>query len=199
MKNVKQILVLALMAVALVNCSADEEQPVTLPPLVFQNENPYADFINTAGFTTVYVYTDDNNYYEIGYKFTPLVKGEINAVFVKIPAVVSDVRLTIWDVASGTPIRTEYVDVAEPSTKTTLAIAPLPLEKNKEYAVSINTRDYYFRYSPTGAYQNFPVVVNHLSISGAFSNMGTAQENVDFTTIVNGAFGDCSISFKQTL
>ena len=198
MKNVKQILVLALMAVALVSCSADDDQPVTIPPVVFQNENPYADFINTAGFTEIIVYTDDNNYYEIGYKFTPLVKGEINAVFVKIPAIVNDVRVTIWDVASGTPIRTEYVDVTDSSTKTMLAIAPLPLEKDKEYAVSINTRDYYFRHRP-GAYENFPVVVNHLSISGAFSTMTTSQENIDFSTIVNGAFGDCSISFKQTL
>lgn len=199
MKKLNQLLALTFLVATVFGCSGDDDNPIAVPPVLFQEENPLQGYITTTGYNTIYTYTDDNNYYEMGYTFTPLVKGKINAIVITVPVAVHDIRVTIWDVATATAIRTETVDILNAATRNTIAITPLNLEKDKLYGISMNTRDYYFRTDselPEG--YSDPIIVGNISFRGPFIYMGSTTENQDFSQIVNGSFGDCSMNFQQT-
>jgi hypothetical protein len=204
MKNAKQIVALTLLVIFSIGCSGDDDQsvnPIIIPAVVVQGEDPLPGFILARHYDYAkFTYIDDNNYYEMGYTFAPLVNGKINGLVIQIPNTANNLRVRIWDMATETAIRTELVDITHAYQKTIIAISPLALQRDKVYGISMNTKDYFFRNNAgmAGEPNIDPVVVGNISVSGAFIYMGSDDANKDFSQIVNGSFGDCSIKFEPT-
>jgi hypothetical protein len=186
------LLVAALIASA---CSgdADENSPQ------FDEENPLPEFLITTEFDQDQIaYIDDNNNYEMGFGFKPAVTGKINALVIKIPDVRDDVRVTIWDVATATPIHTELIDVPQAAVNTTKNITPILLEQGKEYTITMNSSDYYFRYKANNPDPpTYPIPIGNIVFTASYCDMGP-QQIMPTVGGVNSYFGDVSFVFEQT-
>jgi len=195
MKN-SILLLLLLAATAFHSCSNDDD---TQTPPFFQQEDPLAGYLAAAGFTNKNTYIDDNNNYEMGYMFTPKVKGKINSLVINTPDIVTALRVTIWDVATQLPIRTEFINVTIPNANKTYAIAPLLLQKDKGYAITMNTSDYYSWQQPNQGAVDYPFMVGNISVDFALIDMGSAQVYPATGMAVNTYFGNVSFKFQRTL
>jgi len=195
MKN-SILLLLLVAATALSSCSNDDD---TQTPPFFQQENPLSGYLAAANFTDKITYIDDNNNYEMGYMFTPKVKGQLNALVINTPDIVTALRVTIWDVATQLPIRTESVNVTAANTNTTFPIPPVLLQKDKGYAITMNTSDYYCWKQPNQSAVDYPFMVGNISVDFALINMGPAQLYPTDGMAVNAYFGNVSFKFQRTL
>lgn len=202
MKNL--ICTLAFTVMALNGCSSDDSTPAPIVTPIphdasYPEENPLPGYLLTTGYTNNINYIDDNNYYEMGFSFKPQVTGKINAVLVKLPQPNANIRVTIWDAQTAQPIRTILVDVPTAHVNSRLAIDPLPVEKDKEYVISMNANDYYFANRGDFGTNTYPIASGHLLITGTYCDLSnSAQVMPEMATIVNATFGFCSIVFQQT-
>lgn len=96
-------------AFLITSCSNDDE--VNEPaPIVYPQENLLDKYYENTGFSATTNYTASPTS-EFGLAFSPNVKGKINAILVKIPAVKSNLRVTILDYDTKAVLRTEVVNV----------------------------------------------------------------------------------------
>jgi hypothetical protein len=193
MINVKNVLMIALLLFGAVSCKKNKAEPA---PTVYPEESFLDGYINSTGFSqTIQTILNSSNY-EVGLEFKPTVKGKITSLLVKLPDVRTDLRVTIWDKATQMPIRTETVNVAAANTPYDFDIADLELVKDKEYAITMNSNDWYDRKKTNGTNANYPVVSGNITlISTKYANV-TAQTypTVQYS---NSYSGDCSFKFKQ--
>lgn len=184
-------------------CSEEENNTVMVSPVAeFQEENPLPQFLSANEFEangnrTAYI--DDNNNYEMGFSFKPLVKGQINSIVVMMPQPNVDVRVTIWDKEDASVIRTEYVDVLAANAFETTAVDPLELEANKEYFITMNANDYYLcnrMYAPNVI--EYPQVYGNISITGSRCEFGNVGQVMPQDDMVNATAGFCSFNFLET-
>ena len=179
-------------------CSCSNNDTPIPTPFVYSEENPFPTFQQESGYSETTNYIDDNNYYEIGFSFRPTAKGKINALVVNIPDVHSNIRVTIWDKSDAIAIRTEVVDVAVANTNNVIPIAPLSLDKDKEYLISMNTDDYYLLSNPQYQVAEYPIVAGNITVTGSRIIMSNSGQTMPDTDIVNVAFGICSFKFERT-
>jgi hypothetical protein len=194
MKNFvfKPLLILFLIATTF-SCSSDDDPA----PIVYPQEKPLAGFLGASEFTTQ---TEAVNigYAEFGYKFRPSVTGAITALTVKIPDVNSALRVTIWDVESETPIKTELFNVTSSGVAVTKTITALGLTKDKEYMISMNSNDWYTHKKADNSNVTYPITVGSIQVTGFGYINGTAQSLP--TTFVNDYFaGDVTFTFQRVL
>ncbi|QQV04255.1 MULTISPECIES: DUF4082 domain-containing protein [Chryseobacterium] len=177
-----------------VSCSKDDEaeQPA---PVVYAEENPLAKYYETTGFTTSSDFINAGDY-EFGLAFTPKVKGKINALVVKLPAVNSNLRVTVWDYATKTVIRSETVNVGSANTEIVKSIPELVLEKDKMYFISMNSNDWYKKNKPDNSNTVYPVTAGNIVFSEYRWVSGTAQ-NWPTNVSSNYNAGDLSFKFQQ--
>jgi len=196
MKNLKLkvVLILCVAAVAF-SCDKDDDNPQTP---VYQPESPLQGYLTATGFNESESQVTNGTTTEYGYKFRPTVTGAITTLSVRIPDVNNSLRVTIWDVATQEPIKTETFNVASSGTAVVKAIAPLTLIKDKEYAISINTADYYVHERNNGSSAVYPVSVGNIQITGYVYAAGILQ---DFpgTTATDVYSGDVNFTFLRTL
>lgn len=163
----------------------------------FPEENPLSAYLSAAGFTQVTTNFVNAGSYEFGIKFTPLVKGKINAIKFKIPDAATNIRVTIWDATAKTILRTETIPSATLNTETSLSISPLMLDKDKMYMITYNGNDWYKRSKTDGTVTTYPITAGHISING-YSWIGGANQTFP-TTVSNDYYaGDLSFVFQQT-
>ncbi len=175
------------------SCSNDSNNNTT----TYSEENPLPGFLSVTGFNNKTItYIDDNTAYECGLEFTPTVNGNINAIVLKIPKTVNNIRVTIWDAETISPIRTEYVNVTVANANNRKNISPIQLTANHIYAITMNTHNYYIKHND---YQSvsYPITSGHIIINKTLHHPEVNQVLPTFAP-VNAHQGDCSFIFQQT-
>ncbi len=191
-KSLKKITSIALMSIVfLTSCSKDDEPT----PVTYQEENPIPTFLVNTGFNFSRATTSvGDNTFEIGFSFIPKVKGKITAIVAKLHVVNPNLRVTIWDKATGNPIATNYMNISSTNTEFRNPITEVVLQKDKEYVFSIKN-DYYYQYQKANAANPvYPVVAGNINITGCFygnNNMPNSSHSNIFS-------GDYSFIFQQT-
>lgn len=192
MKTLKTIIALLIITLSAVSCSSsdDDNSPK------FTAENPLEAYYTKTGFSTVSNFINSGDY-EFGLAFTPTVKGKINAITLKLPASNPSVRVTIWDFASKTVLRSETVNVVTADVGVTKEISELALDKDKKYLITMNSNDWYKKSKADNSNTTYPIVVGNITIHEYRWLSGTAQT---FPTNVSSSYnaGDLSFEFQQT-
>ena len=134
---------------------------------------------------------------QVGMSFTPLVKGKINAIVVKIPSVNNNLKVAIWDKQTRAKLRVEYLNVTSANSFITKEITPLELTKDKEYVITMFSDDYYARNRTDNAVGEFPVISGNIKMTKSVSGEGET-ELFPLGGSSNQYFGDCSFNFQRT-
>lgn len=193
MKTLKILFTILSAAIFTVSCSSDDDKDNTPK---FETENPLAVYYTQTGFTTVTNFVNSGDY-EFGLVFTPTVKGNIKAVTLKLPAVNSTVRVTIWDYTTKAVLRSETINAASADVEVKKEISVLALEKDKKYLISMNSNDWYKKNKADLSNVTYPIVAGHITFNEYRWISGTSQT---FPTNVSANYnaGDLSFDFQQT-
>ncbi len=173
------------------NCSKDDDTPT------YSEYAILSSYLTTSGFDGTVTNRVNSGDYEFGLEFMPTVEGKITALNVKLPDANPTLRITIWDKATATALRTETVNVAAAATNYTFDISDLSLTKDKEYAITMNSNDWYERRRTGGTAATYPINVSDIKILNYKWRGGTTQTyptNVDNTYYA----GDVTFSFQRT-
>ena len=193
MKNhfTKTILAVVI-TITLSSCSKDDDGPS------YNEENFMAGFLTNSGFSDVTDATVNGGSYEFGTEFTPLVKGKITSLKVKIPATNNALRVTIWDksTAAATVIRSETVNVTAADTEQGFDIADLELSANHQYAITMNADDWYSHRRTGNTNATYPITSGNIRIDNYKWIGGTAQTYPTNIALTYYA-GDVSFNFLQ--
>ena len=194
----KQIPVLIAAGLITLSCSKDSPTTTSTPTAPnIQEENFLDGFLATSGFnqkTTPFV---NDGTFEYGWEFEPLVKGKITSVKVKLPDVVNELRITIWDKMTGTALKTDIVNVTTVNTVFIFDIADLDVIKNKQYAITMNANDFYQRTRNDNSAVIYPITVGNIKI---LSNKYVAGSSQTYPTneLFTYCNGDLSFNFVKT-
>jgi hypothetical protein len=189
MKTIKTTLVILAASLFTISCSKDEDIKAPL-------QNPLAGYLAATGFDQKIVNRPNSGDYEFGYSFIPLVNGKMTAIVVKIPDAHLGLRVTIWDKATATVLRTESVDVASAGVEVTKEINALDLTKDKEYLITFNSNDWYDHKKTDGTGVTYPFTVGDLKITSYSFISGTAQAIPNSVQTTYYA-GDLSFKFQK--
>jgi len=195
MKTLKNLFCITLLCGAIISCNKDDDNSSQTP--VITEQNPLPGYLTATGFdqkTTNYVNSGD---YEFGITFTPLVNGKITTLMTKIPDVRTSMRITIWDKATATILRTELIDVTSSGVEISKAITPLELVKDKEYTITYNSNDWYDRRKTDGSNITYPVTVGDIKVMSYAYKSGTAQVMPDVFPL-NYYAGDLTFKFVKS-
>lgn len=196
MKTLKTILTLFTVAIFAASCSNDDNNP---DPVKYNEENPLDAYLAGSGFSQKAVDQKNAGIYEYGFSFKPTVTGKINAIIVKIPDVNATLRVTLWDAATKTVIKSEIVNVATANVTVEKTITPIALTKDKEYFFTVNSDDWINRTKTDGSAATYPIVAGNITITGYAFISSTATETL-FPTNPRSTYyaGDMTFKFQQT-
>jgi hypothetical protein len=197
MKNLKfrPLLMVLFAAITFASCDKDDDNV----PYVFPSENPLMGFLEDSGFGQVVTEnTDQALNRELGFRFRPTATGAITALAVRIPAVNSNLRVTIWDAETQEILKTESFNIASSGVAVTKSIVAVGLLKDHEYMVTMNTNDWYTHSRTDDANASYPFTEANIQVLGYGYAIGTGQT---FPTLSSGnSFdGDVSFTFQRTL
>jgi hypothetical protein len=190
--SILKVALILLLALSLTNCSKDDD------PAAIEEQNPFTGYLTATGFnekTTELI--DEPAFGERGFSFIPLATGKITAIVVKMPTAHPEMRVTIWDKAAGTVIRSEIINITTAKTEITKVIAPLDLIKDKEYFFTFNNNDRYRRERTDGSSTTYPITVGDIKITG-FSWINGTEQVMPGNSVLNYISGDCSFKFQKT-
>lgn len=191
----KKTITLFAIIFSLLSCSKDNE-PTPTPKIYFE-ENFLNGYLNSSKFYQKTQLSINSIYYEFGLFFTPLVKGKITSLYIKIPDANSSLRVTIWDVTNNSIVRTEIINVLNPNIANTINIDDIELTKDKEYAITMNSSVWYLRNKTDDSSVTYPIISGNIKLNSYKWKGVTAQElptNIDNTYYA----GDLSFNFLQT-
>lgn len=202
MKTKITVLLNIFLLITVISCSTENientdiitDDPVSV---IFEEENPLPGYFNATGFNHIFTPCSNATSYEIGLKFKPTVKGQINSIVVKIPNANPDLVVTIWDATTKLALRTEHVNVTASNTEITKNIIPVVLIKNQAYAITMNTTNYHMRHETDWAQPQYPITVGNIKIITALLSDGPSP---GYPSMGAGNFynGDCGFNFLQT-
>lgn len=192
--------VLVALSLVLTNCRKDEPVSIKTNPIeqpsITMAKDYFLDYLSKTGFTQTNSVANQPNH-ELGYEFKSEVDGEISAIAVKIPNTNPALRVTLWDAETGTVIHTENVNVISANNLYEKSISPINILKNRRYAITFNTKDWYFHRNPSMAETTYPIKVGNLLYTKVLEKATTSQvlpnSAVANTTSV---FGRVSFKFK---
>lgn len=192
-----KFILLSAITIFTVSCHNDDDSFIPFVN-VWPEEDPLPGYMQTTQF-----YQDTNLYLdkvpeEIGFAFKPSVKGNLTALMIKMPDTCNNVRVTIWDKATATAIRTENVTIAVKEVNTAYPIETLELEKDKHYAITMNTGDWYNRRRFDISAMPFPVTSGNIIITGSGFGPGDGQVMPENLSRTNYYDGDISFKFRRT-
>ena len=182
---------LACLASPLISCSNDDDNNAP----AYASQNPLAGYLEAANFSKITEFKNSSDF-EFGISFIPTINGKITAITAKIPDVHSDMRITIWDKASKTVLRTELIDVMSSGVEITKEISAFAVEKNKEYMFTFNSNDWYEHRATDNADAAYPLTVGDIKITGYGFVSGTAQ-TIPNILPNNYYAGDISFKFQK--
>lgn len=199
MKTLKTILAITVLSLFSISCSKDDDsKPVKPEPVVYAEEDPLIAYLAGSGFDQKMDEFKNANSSEYGFSFKPTVNGRINSLVVKMPDVNTALKVTIWDAAAKTVIRTETISVPAANVSVEKQITPITLTKDKEYYITRNSNDYYRRYRANGSAAVYPIIAGNITITG-YAYISTAEGVVTFpTNLLNTDYaGDTSFRFQR--
>ena len=197
MKTFKTLFFLLSLALITFSCSSDDDNKPE--PIKYAEENPLDAYMAGSGFSQKAVDVKNSGIYEYGFSFKPTVTGKINALVVKIPDVNPTLRITVWDAATKTVIKSETINVATANVTVEKAITPIVLTKDKEYFFTVNSDDWINRTKTDGSAATYPIVAGNITITGYAYISSTATETIFPTNARNTYYaGDMSFKFQQT-
>jgi hypothetical protein len=180
----------------LVSCSKKDDTPA---PKVYPEENFLPDFLEQTGFAT-----PESSSTDIGaIIFRPKVKGKINSWIVKLPEAGTAI-IQIWDVTTDAKLTTQEVVVASANTNTVKVITPIPLEKDKDYAIVLcGTNIYKYKKANTST---VAVTAGNIQVRGFMPSSGCPTSGSSFSGSLISAgvgfdtyiYGSASFNFQQT-
>jgi len=187
-----------LLAIAAIVMSCDDDKPLVPFVNAWPEENPLPGYMQTTQFYQDETIYKDKPQNEIGFAFKPSVKGNLTALLIKMPDTCKIVRVTVWDKDTATPILTENVDVTAAGVAIKHTIAPLALEKDKAYAITMNVNDWYNRRRFDISSMPFPVTSGNIIVTGSGWGSGSAQVLPENMSRPNYYDGDISFMFRRT-
>jgi hypothetical protein len=190
-KKIASISLLTLMI--LTSCSKDDDST----SVSYQEENPIIGYLTNGGINGSIIDVVDGTTSEIGNEFTPLVNGKINAITVSLPAVNTNLRVTIWNATTKTVIRTEYVNVTTTATLITKNITSIPLQKDTKYAITMNSNDWYYHEKSNGTQIQYPITSGNIRYE-SFGLTETPGLLYPLQFSNDYYYGDLSFIFQQT-
>lgn len=191
----KKTIIILLFTIVIISCSKEENKT----PIIYGEENPLNGFLSQLFYyEETYTYINElGGIAQVGMSFTPLVKGKINAIVVKIPSVNNNLKVAIWDKQTRAKLRVEYLNVTSANSFITKEITPLELTKDKEYVITMFSDDYYARNRTDNAVGEFPVISGNIKMTKSVSGEGET-ELFPLGGSSNQYFGDCSFNFQRT-
>ncbi|MBF4464511.1 DUF4082 domain-containing protein [Flavobacterium sp. LC2016-12] len=196
MKTLKILFTILSIATLTISCSSDDDKPEEIK---YNEENPLDAYMAGSGFSQKAVDQKNVGIYEYGFSFKPTVTGKINALIVKIPDVNSALRITLWDAATKTVIKSETINVPTANVTVEKAIASIALTKDKEYFFTVNSDDWINRTKTDGSAATYPIVAGNIVITGYAFISSTAAETIFPTNARNTYYaGDVTFKFQQT-
>lgn len=196
MKTLKTLFTLLAVALLTISCSSDDDKPEAIK---YNEENPLDAYMAGSGFSQKAVDVKNSGIYEYGFSFKPTVTGKIKSLIVKIPDVNSALRITIWDAATKTVIKSETINVPTANVTVEKTITPIALTKDKEYFFTVNSDDWINRTKTDGSAATYPIVAGNITITGYAYISSTAAETIFPTNARNTYYaGDMTFKFQQT-
>ncbi len=196
MKTLKTILTLFTISIFAVSCSSDNDKSDSVK---YNEENPLDAYMAGSGFSQKAVDVKNSGIYEYGFSFKPTVTGKINSLIVKIPDTNPTLRITLWDAATKTVIKSETINVTTANVSIEKAITPIALTKDKEYFFTVNSDDWINRTKTDGSAATYPIVAGNITITGYAYISSTAAETLFPTNARNTYYaGDMTFKFQQT-
>jgi hypothetical protein len=179
---------------------ANEESVTNAEPVTYNEENPLDAYMAISGFSQEAIEYNSEGTWEFGFGFVPTVNGTINSLIVEFPYAKTAVRVTLWDVATKTAKTSEVVSVPKANVTVEKSIAPIALIKDKEYFISVNSHDYWFRSKTDHSATVYPIVTGNITITGVATVRHSVEAETIFpTNAVNvGYYGNISFKFQQT-
>lgn len=169
-KNILQLLLVCL--IALISCSKDDD-PSTND--AHQSENFLNGYLMKTGFKEN-VNASGGGFYEFGLHFKPLNKGKIQKIRIKIPEVNNALRVTLWDSNEQNVYWDQVFDINQANQEFVFDIMDITLEKNKEYAISMNNDSWYEWNKNNLGTVTYPFVIGNIEIQNyGYSESGTSQ------------------------
>jgi len=195
MKTLKTIFTLLAISIFTISCSSDDDND----SVKYAEENPLDAYMAGSGFSQKAVDVKNSGIYEYGFSFKPKVTGKINSLIVKIPDVNPALRITVWDAATKTVIKSETINVATANITIEKAISPIALTKDKEYYFTVNSDDWINRTKTDGSAAAYPITAGNIVITGYAYISSTASETLFPTNLRNTYYaGDMTFKFQQT-
>lgn len=197
MKILIAIFATTILSIITFSCSKDDTPaPAPVAPILAPLQDPLQGYLTASGFIQKKDVLVNRSDFEFGYSFIPLVNGKMTAIIVSLPDSRSGLRVTIWNKATATAIRTENIDVPVANVDLIKQITALDLVKDKEYFLTINSNDWYERKKTDVTDVVYPFTVGDIKITASGYTVGTSQT---MPTIfpVNFYSGDCSFKFQK--
>jgi hypothetical protein len=197
MKTIKTLSVVLFLSIFSISCSKDDKAvtPAATPQAI-PTQDPLAGYLTASGFNQKLTNILDSGDYEFGYSFIPLVNGKMTAIVAKIPDVHSGMRVTIWDKATATVLRTELVDITSSGVEITKNITAIDLVKDKEYMITFNSNDWYDHRKTDASDVTYPFTVGDIKVTGYSYIDGTTQTLPNSPQTAYYA-GDVSFKFQK--
>lgn len=189
-KIFKTAIILTL-SMSLFSCKKDKEEKPS-----YNEENFLETYLTATRFNESPTDFINKGDYEFGLEFTPIVKGKITSLHVKLPDVNTAVRITIWDKVAGLVLRTETVNIPTPNIFFNFDISDLELTKDKQYSITMNTNDWYERRRTDKKTITYPITAGNIKIDNYIWSSGTTQT---YPSKIDNSYyaGDLSFSFLQ--
>lgn len=189
-KSILRTALFLFVSTLMISCSKDDDTPS------FQEENFLNAYLAATNFNEANVSFINSGSYEFGLEFSPIVKGSMTSLRVQLPEANPSLRVTIWDKDAGTIIKTEIVNVAIANTVYNVDIVDIPLVKDKVYAVSMNSNDWFERKKTDETVATYPITAGNIKVINYLWLSGVSQT---YPTIVATDYyaGDLSFNFLQ--
>lgn len=168
-KIFKTALILTL-SFSLFSCKKDKDEKSS-----YNEENFLDSYLAATRFDESKTNFINNVEYEFGLEFTPTVKGKITVLHVKLPDPNETFRITIWDKDSKTILRTEMFNIIKANQDYNFDIPDLELAKDKQYAITVNSNDWYTREKFDKTNATYPVSVGNITITNFIFSKGATQ------------------------
>lgn len=176
------VLWISILVVVTIGCNKSEISQVKI-------EIPVQTLLNKKFLDSIQVSNDTT--YEIGYQFRSSKPGRITKIGCFVPQNLP-YRVSLWDNATQDILVSTTVQVTDSTKFTYKDIAPIKIEANRSYIITVNnyifgtTKKYFVLYKKPSNQFNLPINIGTITILRnlyAFCNATTC-----FPTIQNGSF-----------
>jgi hypothetical protein len=196
MKTIKTTIAIFIVSIFAISCSKDDSTPTPTAKPVYETEDFYDGFISKAGLISTFQITGNPDFYEAGLVFKPLVSGKITHYKINIPTIQTTTLVTLWDKATKTVINTSNCGTIGITKESVFDIADIVLEKNKEYVISMNSKNFINKAGVGNI--AYPITSGNIQVLDYVTNLGNTKTFPETSTNNESVNGKVSFEFIRT-